>query len=109
MIVKSKCILLYANPYSIKDEDTGQINTGVSLRYILNDNIQPVENGDEKGYKTAKGSLPLEHNKKIKSVPAVYEMDFEMKINAQGQTNMKLVNLDYFAECFAPPQPPAKN
>jgi hypothetical protein len=89
---KQKYLVLSAQTYKIEDEKTKQVNEGVSIRYIPDDNLDPVK--DERnankgeymyGKKVAKTSLPPGHIEKLQYLPGLYEVTLEMIIVADKQ------------------------
>jgi hypothetical protein len=99
MLLKQKWILLYANPYRVESEKTGEVNEGVSLRFLTAEDLSPVENGTERGIKTGKDSVPLEKKAKIKNVPGIYEFTLTMKIaGVDNKAQIKVTDLDYVSD-----------
>ena len=82
---KQQYLVLSAQQYRIVDENTGEINEGLSLWYIPSDSLDPVEDeqarirGDiVRGYKVAKMALPLSLKDKMGPFPALYDVTLEM-------------------------------
>lgn len=90
------CIVLCVNPYSFNDEKTNELREGVSVKYLLTDNLSPTEEMDgSRGYKVAKSSFGMEVMKAIKEVPAVYSVEFSNKLDSQGRITQKAISLQY--------------
>lgn len=104
--MQKKIILLNAKGYNMKDEVTGKVNTGISIRYLLTDSLSPVyASSDEKGIGVAKVAVPTEEGKNIKSVPGVYDGGFSMKPKADGSVVFKLETLEFLNELEFKPFP----
>ncbi len=98
MEMKSNCILLKSSPYRIVDDKTGEVNEGVSLRYIPFENLNPVQdelNPDNKGTETVKVSVPYSQLKNIKEVPALYSFTFKMTVDKDRKQVVKPVALEF--------------
>lgn len=97
--MKQKIILLYANQYSVRDEDTRELKEGVTCNYYFNTELSAVGNADGSvGMRPAKGSFPLELFFKIKKAPAIYEATFDMKIGSDGKPVLTIADLDFVEE-----------
>jgi len=97
--MQKKIILLNAKGYNMKDEVTGKVNTGISIRYLLTDNLSPVyASSDEKGVGVAKVAVQTDEGKNIKSVPGIYNGGFSMKPKADGSVVFKLETLEFLSE-----------
>ena len=98
MEVKSTVAVLYAKQYAMKDEN-GQNREGVTLAYIIGDNMAPIMHPDGSlGCRPAKGSLPPAAWTKLPKVPGLYDGRFEMTVGADGKAAMRLVDVDFLAE-----------
>ena len=94
--IKTDVLLLFASPYSIVDEKSGQVNEGVSCMYTFNSALKPMCEDGVKGVRTAKVSLPLEvYKEKIQDVPAIYSGIFSYVVGSNMQPVLKLVDLDF--------------
>lgn len=93
--IRMQCVVLYAGPYRIVDEITREVNEGISLQFLMKDNLQPTEEKGIKGSRAAKGSVVPECLPRLGPVPGVYDLCFQMAVNAQGKAMMKVVDLDY--------------
>ena len=87
-------ILLNATPYSMTDEETGELNEGISLRYVTGGNLDPVVDEGSIGVMPAKASVPLALQDKLLVAPGLYKASFSIKVNARGQSVLKLVDLE---------------
>ena len=80
------------------DEKTQVQKSGVSLEYLLTSDLRPVVNQDgSKGYRHIKESVPVEMFSRVKSVPAVYKVNFAMSVS-KGKPSMKISDLEYVGE-----------
>lgn len=97
--MKQNVIVLSARGWALTDEKTGQERSGVSIHYIMTDNLEPfkVENTGEEGYQPVKQSISLDEAKHLENVPGVYEADFQMRASA-GKTVLALSTLKYLCD-----------
>lgn len=94
-----KGIVIYAKPWQMQDERTGQNRAGISLEYLACENFEPVVNEDgSMGVRHCKESVPLELSKSITSVPGLYDLEFGMKPGSRGKMEVKLVGLRYLGD-----------
>lgn len=83
-------IILSARPWEMEDEVTKEVRRGVSVQYVLNPNLDPVDNEDGvKGILVGKSSMPLKEFKSLTVVPGVYDMHFDITIKG-GKPGLKL-------------------
>ena len=93
--MKQNVIILAASQYQITD-DAGKIeNSGTTLRYILTEDLSPIENKDRlvKGHIPAKTSVAYEDYHKLGEVPGLYELTMTTRIDSKG--TVILVPIDY--------------
>ncbi len=85
-----KIFIFHANPYSFEDSATKQLREGVSVHYLLTDNLKDCQNSDGSlGFSPCKDSIALDQLNALASVPGFYEAEFIMA-PAKGQTRLKL-------------------
>jgi len=99
--MKMQMMLLYAMPYKIVDEKTGVINEGISTFFYGNTSLNPKIKDNMKGEKPLKQGLPLTIAHKIKSVPAMYEVEVEMSVGADLKAKLSIIDLDYIGDLDA--------
>ena len=97
--MKQNILLLSAMPYSLRDDD-GRVNEGISIRYLTNATLSPVDNGNGSygGY-PAKGTLPMSFKPFIKTAPAVYDADLDLQVASDGKVKIAIKSLDFVSEC----------
>lgn len=95
--MKQKIILLFANPWQLPDEETGELREGVSCYYYINWELSSERNKDGSfGSQPAKSSAPYDVLDKIRSAPAVYEATFVLKTDRKtGKGVLNIEDLDY--------------
>lgn len=93
---KSQIIVLYSKPYEVQDEKTGQFNRGVTIQYIMTENLLPKnEKDNEKGYKVNKGSIDFIKQGTLIQVPGLYEASFGLKTNGNGKPELVVEDIDF--------------
>lgn len=102
--MKYKILLLYANSWQMKDDD-GKLIDGVSCNYYFNTSLAAVGNSDGSvGQRPAKCSLPMDLFFKIKTAPAIYEAEFEMRVGGDGKPVLTIADLDFVEEVMVVPE-----
>lgn len=97
--MRQKIILLFANQYSIRDEETRELKEGITCNYYFNTELTCVGNVDGSvGQRPAKGSMPISCYRKIQVAPAIYDAEFDMKIGADGKPVLTIIDLDFVEE-----------
>lgn len=97
--MKQTILLLSATPYSMRD-DNGRINEGISVRYLTNASLSPVDNGNGSyGTYPAKGTLPTSFKPFIQAAPAVYEADMDLQVASDGKVKIAIKSLDFVSVC----------
>jgi len=89
-MLKKRVLVLSATPWSMKDEQTQQDISGVSIHYIID---SKENDGKLKGTKPAKATISLEKFNAIPQLPAFLDADFDLK-NSQGKMVLDLKNID---------------
>lgn len=95
MELKMKIILLYARGYSITEN--GKTNEGITVQYLINDNLDPVRTTDERGFRVTKGSMPTSEWPSISDCPALYEGTFKMSTGSDGKAQLKLITCSFIS------------
>ena len=80
MQMNSKCILLYAMPYSIEEEN-GSKNEGISVYYLPLDDLKPTVDPvrGSKGVAPCKQSVPITVASQLVSLPGIYDVTFTLR------------------------------
>jgi len=95
---KVKAIVLFAKPWRFVDENTGQVKEGITVEYVMTDNLVPVNNEDGSvGYEHVRQTLHVDNAKKIEKVPGIYDMTFGYTV-IKGRPVMKLQTLKFVSE-----------
>lgn len=92
-----KCVLLFARPYSFKDESSGKTQTGMSLSYLSTDKLVPYQDaeGGYYGYQPIKDNVNYELAKKITEVPGIYDIDVMIKPGQDGRAVMRITDMKF--------------
>lgn len=94
-----KCVLLFARPYSFKDDKTGREQAGMSLSYLPTDKLLPhKDDSGYYGYQPVKDSVSYDLVQKIVSVPGVYDLDVTVKPGSDGRAVIRIVDMNYVGE-----------
>ena len=97
--MKQNVIVLSARGWAMVDERTKEERTGVSIHYVMTDNLDPCKNDatGEEGYQPVKQSISIDEAKNLVNVPGIYEADFQMRASA-GKTVLALSTLNYLCD-----------
>lgn len=82
--MESKVVVLNVKRYSFPDKETGEIREGSNIYYI-NGLIAVAPEQNSVGEPIVKMSAPYEAFNDFKEVPAVYDLDLDMRVNGKGQ------------------------
>ena len=95
---KVKAIVLSASPWTIRDENTGILKEGVSIQYVMTDNLKPVVREDgTAGYMIAKESISKTEAQQLVKVPGVYGFTYSYMIR-NGKPAIKLREVKFISE-----------
>ena len=83
-VLKKEVIVLNAMQYSMTDTETGEVNEGTSVRYLMTNSLTPYAEDQQKGYKLAKARVGFNSFNDFPEVPGVYEADLDVRINKDG-------------------------
>lgn len=92
-----KCLILFARPYSFKDDSTGRVQSGMSVSYLSTNSLAPYVDaeGGFYGYQPIKDSVSHELVSKIVDVPGVYDIDVMIKPGQDGRAIMRITDLKF--------------
>ena len=75
--MKQNILLTFARGYRMEKDDKTGYNEGISVNYLLTDDLSPfVGDKIERGIRFSKSSISLEDGKAISKVPGLYEGNF---------------------------------
>lgn len=95
---KVKGIILFANTWSMTDENTGNLREGMTIEYVMSGDLGPIANDDGSlGYRTIRESVNINTSKKIEKVPGIYDLTFGYTIR-KGRPVLKVMDIDYVSE-----------
>lgn len=98
---KMRIVVMYASVYDMPAEAGRDAMKGCTVNYYFLGNegkaLIPYSNDLDKeiGYQRSKVSLDYAMRAKIPVAPAIYDGYFEMTVNGQGKSVVKLVDLEY--------------
>jgi hypothetical protein len=90
---KQEAIVTYVRPYNFTDEKTKREVAGVTIEYLLTDNLNPVAEGDERGLRISSDTLPYEKHNNIGPVPGKYELSFTMQPSKSGKPQLRVADV----------------
>jgi hypothetical protein len=95
---KVKAIILFANTWSMTDENTGNLREGMTIEYVMTGDLEPLANEDGSlGYRTIRESVNINNAKKIEKVPGIYDLTFGYSI-LKGRPVLKVMDIEYVSE-----------
>lgn len=93
-----RAIVLYAKPWRVIDDVSGQVREGVTIEYVMNEDLKPVNNEDGSvGYKIVKESINISKFHELVKVPGIYDMTYRFMIQ-KGKPVMRLQDIEFVAE-----------
>ena len=94
--MKSTVIVLSAKPWDMVDDVTKATRSGVSLHYVMTDNLKPKVDSEsgELGYSVMKESMSVDAAKSLVDVPGVYDGDFILKARS-GKSVLSVSSLNF--------------
>lgn len=98
-------VVMFANPYSLKDEASGEVREGLSLEYYVHgengEALKPVVDAGSGalGIRRAKCSIGIDMKEKLMYVPGIYDAQFEMTVGSDGKPVLKVVAIDFVGKC----------
>lgn len=98
---KQQYLFLSAQEYRMTNDETGEVNEGISLWYVPDDTLDAEEDEEAKergqvarGKKVAKMALPMKALDKLKIFPAIYDATLEFVTVSQKQ-QVRLKDIDF--------------
>lgn len=102
--MRQNIIVLYAGTYSVQDDKTGVINSGLTIVYYFNTSLDCIDNTNGTvGTRPAKCSVPVELMHKVVKAPALYDAEFTMNIGSDGKPVLKICDLSYLSPVVIQP------
>lgn len=105
MLSRMNVVIMFANPYEMKDEETKEVRTGLTVEYYIygdkGEGLKPVAVADNgaAGIRRSKCSMDASMRNKLMFVPGIYDGEFEMTVGSDGKPTLKLVDIDYVGKC----------
>ena len=114
-ISKEEYMILSALEYQITDEDTGEINEGISIWCLPQTDLEPFEDTfnsragfmNPKGYKPMKINIPREKRDIFISVPGIYEVSYTMTV-ANNRPTPRIMDMKFKREIKIKEEPEIK-
>lgn len=98
MKITQKMVVLSTQRYSMTNTETGEIVRGTSVRYVLSEDLAPVNENGFRGLKVAKCSIPYDDYDKVTVVPGLYGAEFDVNIGADGKPVLKPNNFKIISD-----------
>ena len=93
-----QCLIFYANPYSIPDEETGEVNEGISTTYLNTLDLEPEISDDGcLGIPVNKQTFSTDLLPKFVCVPGIYDVTFEMR-TVKGKPLLAPIDLNFLSK-----------
>lgn len=109
---EQRILLMYANPYDMKNEQGETVKGCVLNYYFAGENCEFLKTKqglyDAIGYQRAKNSIDFDHRQHIPAAPAYYDATLEMTVGSDGKAVSKVVDLKYVADAVFLMKAPAK-
>ena len=96
-VFKQRALVTAINPYNFMTDDKREMS-GVSLEFLLTDNLTQCSEGTSKGIKFVKDSLPYDKQYQFGPVPAMYQLSFAMRPGRGGKPQLKVVDAELVSE-----------
>lgn len=92
--MKQRIFVFYANRWNFPTDD-GKVMEGTSVHYLSTDDMSAVssDDGNNKGIRSGKGTLPFNDMRKLTFVPGIYEGEFTPAMDSKGNLTLKLVDV----------------
>jgi hypothetical protein len=94
MVFKNKALVTSSSPYNFMTEDKREM-AGVSIEFLMTENLLPISDGEAKGIKIMKDSLPYDKKSRFESVPGLYELSFKMVPARGGKPQLRVVDAGF--------------
>ncbi len=96
-LFKQVALVTATSTYNFVNERKEEV-AGVTVEYLFAENLAPCADGEARGYKSSKDSLPYAMKDVFKAVPALYELSFSMQATRGGKPQLKLNNASLVSE-----------
>ena len=94
MVFKNNALVTAINPYNFRTEDNREMS-GVSMEFLMTENLHPCSDGDAKGLKIMKDSLEYGMKDKFLAVPGMYELSFKMVPAKNNKPQLRVVGASF--------------
>jgi hypothetical protein len=97
-VFKNKALVTAVNPYDF-DNDQKERVSGVTMEFLMTDNLHPCGEGEAKGIKIIKDSVMYDKKDRFTFVPGMYELSFKMMpANKSGKPQLKVVDAMFIGD-----------
>ena len=105
MISNMNVLVMFSNPYELKDDETKEIRRGLSVEYYIygknGEGLAPVADSGSGnlGIRRSKCTMDYEMKERLMYVPGIYDGQFEMTVGSDGKPTLKLVDINFVGKC----------
>lgn len=94
--IKQRVIVLSAQKYQVKDEKTGELKRGTSVRYVLSSDMSQTQDDSLKGLKLVKGSCQYDDFDSVfRVVPGIYDAELGFRIDSDGNAKLQAQRFEF--------------
>lgn len=102
--IKTRIVVVNARQYDMVSREDGRRLSGTSIRYVFGDGLEPVIDGDFKGYSLSKATLPFnDFTDRLIEVPGVYDAVLSFNVNKDGQAVASINSILFSHSLFQQP------
>jgi len=96
-------LVLAVTPYSVTDENTGEVIEGVSVLFVPDLSENEEDDNGSKGRKPIKCSLAPDKISLFSKVPALYDVDCNLSANSLGKPILTYNDFKFVSGCELKP------
>jgi hypothetical protein len=94
MVFKNNALVTAINPYNFTTEDRREMS-GVTMEFLMTENLHPYSDGEAKGLKIMKDSVEYGMKDDFISVPGMYELSFKMVPAKNNKPQLRVVGASF--------------
>lgn len=91
-----KGLVIFTKPWEMVDERTGEKREGLTVEYLMAENLNPVVGEDgSKGVRHCKETIGTDKALNVKDVPGWYNLEFGLKPGSKGKMEVRLQDIHF--------------